>query len=120
MESFEILKRLNLSYRVVALCAGDLGFSAAKTYDIEVWIPSENQYREVSSCSSCGTIQARRMGAKYKSQNGSEFVGTLNGSGLALPRIIIAILETYQNEDLSIDIPETLWEYTKFKKISTN
>ena len=89
----QILEDLELPYQVVLLCSGDMGFSAEKTFDIEVWIPSENKYREISSCSSCGTFQARRMGAKYKSDNGKEFVGTLNGSGLAVGRLLIAILE---------------------------
>ena len=103
-----ILEKLEIPYQVVLLSTGDMGFSAEKTYDIEVWIPSENKYREISSCSSCGTFQARRMGAKYKSQNGNEFVGTLNGSGLAVGRLMIAILENNQNKDGSITIPNVL------------
>ena len=95
----------------VLLSSGDMGFSAEKTYDIEAWIPSEKKYREISSCSSCGTFQARRMAAKYKSENGNEFVGTLNGSGLAVGRTIVAILENYQQEDGSILIPEALKPY---------
>ena len=106
-----ILDRLELPYQVILLSSGDMGFSAEKTYDIEVWIPSESKYREISSCSSCGTFQARRMGAKYKTQNGSEFVGTLNGSGLAVGRLLIAILENNQNEDGSVTIPEVLKKY---------
>ncbi|MCH1487814.1 MAG: serine--tRNA ligase, partial [Pseudomonadales bacterium] len=95
------------------LSSGDMGFSAEKTYDIEAWIPSENKYREISSCSSCGSFQARRMGAKYKSENGNDFVGTLNGSGLAVGRLMIAILENYQNEDGSIEVPEVLHDYMR-------
>ena len=106
-----ILDKLEIPYQVVLLSTGDMGFSAEKTYDIEVWIPSENKYREISSCSSCGTFQARRMGAKYKSQNGNEFVGTLNGSGLAVGRLMIAILENNQNKDGSITIPNVLKKY---------
>ncbi|MDA9684428.1 serine--tRNA ligase [Candidatus Pelagibacter bacterium] len=106
-----ILEKLEMPYQIVLLSTGDMGFSAEKTYDIEVWIPSENKYREISSCSSCGTFQARRMGAKYKSQNGNEFVGTLNGSGLAVGRLMIAILENNQNKDGSITIPNVLKKY---------
>jgi len=106
-----ILDKLEIPYQVVLLSTGDMGFSAEKTYDIEAWIPSENKYREISSCSSCGTFQARRMGAKYKSENGNEFVGTLNGSGLAVGRLMIAILENNQNEDGSINIPNVLKKY---------
>ena len=106
-----ILDKLELPYQIVMLSTGDMGFSAEKTYDIEVWIPSEKKYREISSCSSCGTFQARRMGAKYKSKNGNEFVGTLNGSGLAVGRLMIALLENYQNEDCSITIPDVLKKY---------
>ena len=90
-----------------------MGFSSEKTFDLEVWIPSENRYREISSCSSCGSFQARRMGAKYKFQNSSEFVGTLNGSGLAVGRLIIALLENNQNEDGTITIPKVLKKYMK-------
>ena len=106
-----ILEKLEIPYQVVLLSTGDMGFSAEKTYDIEAWIPSESKYREISSCSSCGTFQARRMGAKYKSQNGNEFVGTLNGSGLAVGRLMIAILENNQNQDGSITIPDVLKKY---------
>ena len=88
-----------------------MGFSAEKTYDIEVWIPSENKYREISSCSSCGSFQARRMGAKYRTKNGNEFVYTLNGSGLAVGRLMIALLENNQNEDGSVTIPTVLKKY---------
>ena len=108
----EILKKLQLPYRIVLLSTGDMGFSAEKTYDLEVWIPSENKYREISSCSSCGQFQARRMKAKFKNENNeSNFLGTLNGSGLAVGRTLIAIMENYQNEDGSIEIPEVLRKY---------
>ena len=107
----EILKKLNLPYRIMLLSTGDMGFSAEKTYDIEVWIPSENKYREISSCSSCGTFQARRMSAKYKKQSKSEFLATLNGSGLATGRLMISLIENYQNSDGSITIPENLRVY---------
>ena len=107
----EILKRLEIPYQIILLSSGDMGFSAEKTFDIEAWIPSENKYREISSCSSCGSFQARRMSAKYKSTNGPEFVGTLNGSGLAVGRLMIALLENNQNEDGSITIPAILKKY---------
>ena len=108
----EILKRLKLPYRVVLLSSGDMGFSAEKTYDIEVWIPSENKYREISSCSSCGQFQARRMRAKFKDKNNeSNYLGTLNGSGLAVGRTLIAIMENYQQKDGSINVPEVLRPY---------
>ncbi len=108
----EILKKLKLPYRVVLLSTGDMGFSAEKTYDIETWIPSENKYREISSCSSCGQFQARRMKSKYKNEkNDSTFLGTLNGSGLAVGRTLIAIMENYQQKDGSIIIPEALKSY---------
>ena len=106
-----ILVKLEIPYQIVLLSSGDMGFSAEKTYDIEAWIPSENKFREISSCSSCGSFQARRMGAKYKSENGNEFVGTLNGSGLAVGRLMIALLENNQNEDGSINIPNVLKKY---------
>ena len=107
-----ILDKLKLPYRKVLLCTGDMGFSAEKTYDLEVWLPSENKFREISSCSSCGTFQARRMKTRYKnSSNDTEFVGTLNGSGLAIGRTLIAVLENYQNADGSINIPEVLIPY---------
>ncbi|PIR31937.1 MAG: serine--tRNA ligase [Alphaproteobacteria bacterium CG11_big_fil_rev_8_21_14_0_20_44_7] len=102
-----ILQKLNLPYRVVSLCAGDTGFSAQKTYDLEVWLPSQNAYREISSISNCGSFQARRMKARYKTEDGkNEFVHTLNGSGLAVGRTIVAILENYQNEDGSVNLPK--------------
>ena len=108
----EILKILKIPYRVVLLSTGDMGFSAEKTFDIEVWIPSENKYREISSCSSCGTFQARRMNAKYKSKDKRDFVGTLNGSGLAVGRLLIALIENNQNDDGSINLPKELSKYT--------
>ena len=107
----EILKKLDIPYQVILLSSGDMGFSAEKTFDIEAWIPSENKYREISSCSSCGSFQARRMGAKYKTSNGSEYVGTLNGSGLAVGRLMISLIENNQNEDGSITIPAILKKY---------
>ena len=107
-----ILQKLELPYRVVLLSTGDMGFSAEKTFDLEVWIPSEKKYREISSCSSCGQFQARRMKAKYKSSNNkTEFVGTLNGSGLAIGRTLIAIMENYQQKDGTIIIPKVLRPY---------
>jgi seryl-tRNA synthetase len=106
-----ILEKLKIPYQVILLSSGDMGFSAEKTYDIEAWVPSEKKYREISSCSSCGSFQARRMGAKYKSDNGNEFVSTLNGSGLAVGRLMIALLENNQNEDGSISIPNVLKKY---------
>ena len=112
----KILEKLEIPYQVMLLSSGDMGFSAEKTYDIEVWIPSENKYREISSCSSCGTFQARRMGAKFKSNNGTEFVGTLNGSGLAVGRLMIALIENNQNEDGSINIPTALKKYMNNKE----
>ena len=107
----EILKKLDIPYQIVLLSTGDMGFSAEKTYDIEVWIPSEKKYREISSCSSCGSFQARRMGAKHKTSEGAEYVGTLNGSGLAVGRLMIALVENNQNEDGSINIPNILKKY---------
>ena len=109
----EILKQLGLAYRLVTLCTGDMGFSAAKTYDIEVWLPGQGMYREISSCSNCRDFQARRMGARFKDagDKGTQFIHTLNGSGLAVGRTLIAVLENYQNEDGSITIPEVLQPY---------
>ena len=117
-----ILDDLKLPYRKMILSTGDMGFSAEKTYDIEVWIPSENKYKEISSCSSCGIFQAQRMKTKYKnSENKSEFVGTLNGSGLAVGRTLIAVLENYQTEDGSIIVPDVLRPYMgNIDKISKN
>ena len=107
----KILEKLEIPFQIILLSSGDMGFSAEKTYDIEAWIPSENKYREISSCSSCGTFQARRMGAKYKSKEGKEFVCTLNGSGLAVGRLMISLLENNQNEDGSVTIPKALKKY---------
>jgi len=118
----KILKLLKLPYRKIILCTADMGFSAEKTFDIEVWLPSENRYREISSCSSCGSFQARRMKTRYKNKNNeTTFVGTLNGSGLAVGRTLIAILENYQQSDGSIIVPEVLRQYmNNIKKISKN
>ena len=117
-----ILDLLELPYRKVILCSGDMGFSAEKTYDLEVWLPSENRYREISSCSSCGTFQAIRMKARYKDQNKEIlFAGTLNGSGLAVGRTLIAILENYQQKDGSVIVPKVLRPYmNNLEKISLN
>ena len=110
----DMLQQLNIPYRVMLLCSGDTGFHAAKTYDIEVWLPGENQYREISSCSNCHDFQARRMNAKFKDKdNNKQFLHSLNGSGLAVGRTLIAILENYQNQDGSITIPEALKPYMK-------
>lgn len=106
-----ILKKLGLAYRVMLLSTGDMGFSSQKTYDLEVWIPSENTYREISSCSLCGQFQARRMGARYKDGATKDYVATLNGSGLAIGRTIVAILENYQLENGNVVIPEALVPY---------
>ena len=116
----KILDLLKLPYRKIILCTGDMGFSAEKTFDIEVWLPSENKYREISSCSSCGSFQSRRMNSRYKNQkNETTFLGTLNGSGLAVGRTLIAILENYQNEDGSITVPDVLIPYmNKLNKIT--
>ena len=108
----DILDKLELPYRKIILCSGDMGFSAEKTYDIEVWLPSENKYREISSCSSCSTFQAQRMKSRYKNKNKETvFVGTLNGSGLAVGRTLIAVLENYQQKDGSIIVPKVLRPY---------
>ena len=113
----EILKRLNLHYRIILLSTGDMGFSAEKTYDLEVWIPSENKYREISSCSTCGQFQARRIKARYKNnKNETVFLATLNGSGLAVGRTLIAVMENYQKKDGSIVIPEALRPYMHNQK----
>ena len=116
----KILDLLKLPYRKIILCTGDMGFSSEKTFDIEVWMPSENKYREISSCSSCGSFQSRRMKARYKNQkNETIFLGTLNGSGLAVGRTLIAILENYQHEDGSITVPDLLVPYmNKLNKIT--
>ena len=109
----EVLKRLGLPFRTILLCTGDMGFASRKTYDIEVWLPGENTYREISSCSVCGDFQARRMNARYKPKGAKEtrFVHTLNGSGLAVGRTLIAVLENYQQADGSVVIPEALRPY---------
>jgi seryl-tRNA synthetase len=114
----EVLKRLGLPFRTVVLCTGDMGFGARKTYDIEVWLPGQNAYREISSCSVCGDFQARRMNARYKDPStgsgggkGNLFVHTLNGSGVAVGRALIAVLENYQNEDGSVTVPDALRPY---------
>jgi seryl-tRNA synthetase len=109
----EILRRLDLHYRVVTLCTGDMGFASQKTYDIEVWLPGQNMYREISSCSVCGEFQARRMNARYRTREGRQVrhVHTLNGSGVAVGRALIAVMETYQQEDGSIAVPEALLPY---------
>jgi len=116
-----ILDKLKLPYRKIILCTGDMGFSAEKTYDIEVWLPSEKKYREISSCSSCGSFQARRMNSRYKNaKNENLFTGTLNGSGLAVGRTLIAVMENYQDEDGSIIIPDALRPYmNNIEKISS-
>jgi seryl-tRNA synthetase len=115
----EVLKRLGLHHRVVTLCTGDMGFSAQKTYDIEVWLPGQDRFREISSCSNCGDFQARRMNARYRPKDGkgTRFVHTLNGSGLAVGRTLIAILENYQDSDGSIRIPDALQPYMGMTKI---
>lgn len=115
----EILKRLEIPYRVMMLCTGDMGFCSKKTYDIEAWLPGQNKYREISSVSNCGDFQARRMKARYKEINAKEtnFVHTLNGSGLAVGRTLVAVLENYQNEDGSIRIPEVLIPYMNGKTV---
>ncbi len=109
----EVLKRLGLHYRVIVLCTGDMGFSARKTYDIEVWLPGQDRYREISSCSNCGDFQARRMRTRFRpsERKGTEFVHTLNGSGLAVGRTLIAVMENYQEEDGSIRVPDVLRPY---------
>ncbi|WP_278931901.1 serine--tRNA ligase [Moraxella osloensis] len=106
-----ILQQLGLPYRVIVLCGGDMGFSAVKTYDIEVWLPSQTTYREISSCSNCGDFQARRMQARFKDGKKTELVHTLNGSGLAVGRTLLAIMENYQNADGTITVPEVLRPY---------
>jgi seryl-tRNA synthetase len=114
----EILKKLDLAHRVVTLCTGDMGFSARKTYDIEVWLPGQNAYREISSCSNCGDFQARRMNSRYRNAEGKVKgpVHTLNGSGLAVGRTMVAILENYQQPDGSVAIPDALQPYMGGKK----
>jgi seryl-tRNA synthetase len=109
----EVLKRLGLAYRIMLLCAGDMGFSARKTYDIEVWLPGQGAYREISSCSNCGDFQARRMKARFRPAEGkgTRFVHTLNGSGLAVGRTLIAVLENYQQGDGTVAVPDALKPY---------
>jgi len=114
-----VLIGLGLHYRVVDLCGGDLGFSAAKTYDLEVWLPGQDQFREISSCSNCLDFQSRRMQARYRNENGKpELVHTLNGSGVAIGRCLIAVVENYQNEDGSITVPEVLRPYLKADRLN--
>jgi len=107
----EVLKKLDLHHRVVTLCTGDMGFAAQKTYDIEVWLPGQNAYREISSCSNCGEFQARRMNARYRAKDGVKHMHTLNGSGVAVGRALIAVMETYQQENGSIAVPAALAPY---------
>jgi seryl-tRNA synthetase len=109
----EVLKRLGLAYRTMLLCTGDMGFASQKTYDIEVWLPGQDTYREISSCSVCGDFQARRMGARYRPKGSKDvkYVHTLNGSGLAVGRTLVAILENYQQADGSVIIPDVLQPY---------
>jgi seryl-tRNA synthetase len=115
----DILKRLGLPYRVISLCTGDMGFSSAKTYDLEVWLPGQNRYREISSCSNFEDFQARRAGIRFKREGkkGTEFVHTLNGSGLAIGRTLVAVLENYQQKDGSVIVPEVLRSYMGMEKI---
>ncbi len=116
----KVLELLGLPYRVVSLCTADLGFSSAKTYDLEVWLPGQNCYREISSCSNCSDFQARRAGIRFKKsgRKGTELVHTLNGSGLAVGRTMVAILENFQEEDGTVRIPEALWDYMGKKEIN--
>jgi len=108
----EVLRRLELHYRVVTLCTGDMGFASQKTYDIEVWLPGQNMYREISSCSVCGDFQARRMNARYRTKDRqNRYVHTLNGSGVAVGRALIAVMETYQQGNGSIAVPDVLAPY---------
>jgi seryl-tRNA synthetase len=109
----EVLRRLDLHYRVMTLSTGDMGFASQKTYDIEVWLPGQKAYREISSCSICGEFQARRMNARYRSTQGRRvrYVHTLNGSGVAVGRALIAVMETYQQHDGSIAVPDALAPY---------
>jgi seryl-tRNA synthetase len=113
MNAEDILQKLELPYRVIALCTGDIGFSAAKTYDLEVWLPGQQKYREISSCSNFADFQARRANIRFKREGkkGTEFVHTLNGSGLAIGRSLVAILENYQQKDGSVIVPEALRRY---------
>ncbi len=114
-----VLSGLGLHFRIVNLCGGDLGFAAAKTYDLEVWLPGQNQFREISSCSNCLDFQSRRMQARFRNENGKpELVHTLNGSGVAIGRCMIAVIENYQNEDGSITVPEVLRPYIKADRLT--
>ena len=119
----EVLKRLELPFRTIVLSTGDMGFAAQKTYDIEVWLPGQGAYREISSCSVCGDFQARRMNARYRPKNAKDtrFVHTLNGSGVAIGRALIAVLENYQEADGSVRVPEVLKPYmgglTKIERV---
>ena len=118
LDAQDVLKKLEIPYHVVELCSGDIGFSSAKTYDIEVWMPSENKFREISSCSNCLDFQARRMGLRFKNAQGKlEYVHTLNGSGLAVGRTFAAILENFQQKDGSVVIPQALRPYFGKDKI---
>ena len=108
----QVLQQLGLPYRVMSLCTGDMGFGAAKTYDLEVWLPAQDTYREISSISNCEAFQSRRMQARFKNAQGkNELVHTLNGSGLAVGRTLVAVLENYQNADGSVTVPEALLPY---------
>src|ERR1051325_8182970 len=113
----EVLKKLDLHYRVVTLCTGDMGFAAQKTYDIEVWLPGQGMYREISSCSNCGEFQARRMNARYRGKEGVRHVHTLNGSGVAVGRALIAVMETYQQDNGAIAVPDALRGYMGGMKV---
>jgi seryl-tRNA synthetase len=117
-----VLKKLDLHYRVVTLCTGDMGFASQKTYDIEVWLPGQNMYREISSCSVCGDFQARRMNARYRAKDGVRHVHTLNGSGVAVGRALIAVMETYQQDGGAIGVPDALLPYmggvTKIERVA--
>jgi len=113
-----ILQKLGLPYRVIVLCTGDMGFGSTRTHDIEVWLPAQNTYREISSCSNCESFQARRMKARFKNDAGkTEFVHTLNGSGLAVGRTLVAVLENYQQVDGSVKVPEVLQPYMGGKTV---
>jgi seryl-tRNA synthetase len=116
----EVLKRLELPCRTVVLCTGDLGFASQKTYDIEVWLPGQGRYREISSCSVCGDFQARRMNARYRPEGAKtmRFVHTLNGSGVAVGRALVAVLENYQNADGSVTVPAALRPFVGTDKIA--
>jgi seryl-tRNA synthetase len=114
----EILEKLGLPYRTLALCTGDMGFASQKTFDLEVWVPSQNKYREISSISNCGDFQARRASIRFRTKEGKvEFAHTLNGSGLAVGRTVVAILENYQQKDGSVLIPEVLQPYMGGMKV---